>query len=499
MSHTREYEIGETHVHELDARHLEEGLRLIAEHIREERDVVIVLTHYPEFRRTNHWIDYRLLGEILGVRLGLKEDLPMLLQQEHSLMPTTIHDIEAFVHGAVVETLHHAPNDYGDSLGDKVDRLLTNRWIGFPVLALVLGLVFKLTFMLGDPIGDWLDEGVLLLHDWLYTIIPDGWTQSLLADGIVLGVGSLATALPNIVILFFMLSIMEESGYMERVAYLMDGLLHRLGLHGRSFIPMLMGFDCNVPAIMAAKDIHDPKERSLTMLMVPYMSCSARLPVYILFISVFFHDSKALVLASLYAMGVVCSFMFALIMKNTRWFYSPQDDHVNELPAFRMPTARAIAGHIWFRASDFLKKISTVVLCASVIIWALEYFPAQNLEHLEDSYLAVVGHWIEPLMQPLGFDWRLSVCLLTGIPAKEAIAATFAILYGNDIAGMGLTAATAYGFLVFTLLYFPCIATVATLRKELGRKWALFSVFNSLVLAWVAAFAVQVIAYLIYG
>ena len=485
------------HIHEVDARHLEDGLKLIAQHIAENKDVIILLTHYRELRHTKHWIDYPLLGQILGVRVGLKEDLPMLLKQKHEMEPTTIHDVEAFVHGAVVETLHHAPNDYGDNLSDKIDRFLTNRWIGFPILIIVLGLMFRLTFLLGDPIQEWLDSGVTALHDWLYTVLPAGWTQSLLADGVVVGVGSLATALPNIIILFTMLSLMEESGYMERVAYLMDGVMHKLGLHGRSFIPMLMGFDCNVPAIMAAKDIKDPKERSLTMLMVPFMSCSGRLPVYILFISTFFHSHQALVLSGLYLIGILLSFAFALLMKNTRWFKSKKDDHVNELPALRMPTAKAVVGRVWFRVSDFLKKISTVVLCASIIIWVLEYFPSQDLNDLENSYLATIGHWMAPIMAPLGFDWRLSVCLLTGIPAKEAIASTFAILFNNGIGSVGLSSATAFGFMVFTLLYFPCIATMATLRKELGRKWAAFSMVQSLVLAWVAAWIVQITANLL--
>ena len=490
MKYTIEYTVDGTHIHEIDARHLEEALPMVAEHILHVQDVIILLSHYAEFRRTRHWIDYHLLGELLGVRVGLKEDLPMLMRQPHTARPTTIHDIDGFVRGAIQETLHHAPNDYGDTITDRVDRFLTNRWIGFPILAVVLAIVFKCTFLFGDPLGDLIDEGISALHDWLYVVMPQGWLVSLLADGIVAGVGSLLTALPNIIILFFFLSLMEDSGYMSRVAFLMDKVMHRLGLHGRSFIPMLMGFDCNVPAIMAAKDIRDNKERALTMLMVPFMSCSARLPVYVLFIGAFFPNNKGLVLMSLYLMGILCSFIFAFIMKNTVWFRSPSDDHVTELPLFAMPTARGIAGHIWYRVSDFLKKITTVVLFASIIIWALEYFPTGNLESMESSWLASIGHFIEPLMSPLGFDWRMSVCLLTGIPAKEAIAATFAILFGGNITGMEMSAASAYAFLVFTLLYFPCVATVATLSKEVGRKWAAFSIINSLILAWVMSFII---------
>ena len=292
---------------------------------------------------------------------------------------------------------------------------------------------------------------------------------------------------------------MEDTGYMARVAFLTDGLMHRLGLHGRSFIPMLMGFDCNVPAIMAAKDIPDPKERALTMLMVPFMSCSARLPVYVLFISIFFADHKALVLMSLYLLGILCSFIFALIMKHTRWFRKPEVDMVNELPDFHLPSAKSILGHIWYRVSDFLHKISTIVLFASIIIWALEYFPSGDLQMLEESWLAAIGQWIEPVMRPLGFDWKLSVCLMTGLPAKEAIGSTFAMLYGANsaAAAMSLTPVSAYAFLVFTLLYFPCVATIATIRRELNWKWATFTVVNSVVLAWVVAFLVNVIGNMI--
>ena len=284
---------------------------------------------------------------------------------------------------------------------------------------------------------------------------------------------------------------MEDTGYMARVSFLMDSLMHRVGLHGRSFVPMLMGFDCNVPAIIAAKDIHNPKDRTLTMLMIPFMSCSARLPVYILFINAFFPSHRAWVLGSLYLLGLILSFLFAKLMKRLPAFKTPEDDCINELPDFHLPSIGFVSRHIWLRISDFLKKISTIVLFASVIIWALQYFPAQDLEHIDQSWLANIGHWLEPIMQPLGFDWRLSVCLITGLPAKEAIAATFAILFTGGIENSGLTAVNAYAFLVFTLLYFPCVATIETLRKETGFWWACFSMLNSLLLAWGMAFLIN--------
>ena len=303
--------------------------------------------------------------------------------------------------------------------------------------------------------------------------------------------------LPNIIILFFFISLMEDSGYMAREAFIMDTIMHRVGLHGRSFVPMLMGFGCNVPAIMAARDIQNPKDRVLTMLMVPFMSCSARLPVYMLFVDTFFADHKALVMISLYAIGICLSVLFAFVMKKTPWFRQDDDDSVNELPEFRLPKARVTAAHIWERVADYLQKICTVILWASIIIWALEYFPSQDLNDLENSYLASIGKAVSPILEPLGFDWKMSVCLLTGLPAKEAIVSTLAILYDGDIATAGFTPLTAFSFLLFVLLYFPCIATIATLRREAGKVWAWFTVFHSLALAWLVSFLVYQIGSLL--
>jgi len=243
-----------------------------------------------------------------------------------------------------------------------------------------------------------------------------------------------------------------------------------------------------VPAIMAARDLKDPRDRALTMLMVPFMSCSARLPVYMLFVDTFFVKHKALVMLSLYAIGVCLGILFALIMKRTKWFKKPDEDLVNELPEFRLPSWRSTCTHIWERVADYLQKIATVILWASIIIWALEYFPTQSSGDVERSYLAMIGKALEPVMSPLGFDWKMAVCLLTGLPAKEAIVSTLAILYG-DIS-TGFTPLTAYAFMVFVLLYFPCVATVVTLRREVGRGWAWYVVVQSLLLAWVCAFAI---------
>ena len=525
MAFIESHDLDELHGHSfdvvlqvVDSTRLEESLMLTPHIVDEKEKIVLALSRYDLLLDSDHSLQIGKLSELLGVPVTrvsishnygldeLLESVDKVAHQEASNAHPVFHaweqkDEEAYmgyVHGVLTQTLNHGHHDKKTRI-EIIDDILTSPISGSIILAIILGITFECTFLLGGPLQDWLQMGVDALYELVQTHMAAGWLQSLLGDGIIIGVGSLLTALPNIIILFFFLSIMEDTGYMARVAFLTDGLMHRLGLHGRSFIPMLMGFDCNVPAIMAAKDIPDPKERALTMLMVPFMSCSARLPVYVLFISIFFADHKALVLMSLYLLGILCSFIFALIMKHTRWFRKPEVDMVNELPDFHLPSAKSILGHIWYRVSDFLHKISTIVLFASIIIWALEYFPSGDLQMLEESWLAAIGQWIEPVMRPLGFDWKLSVCLMTGLPAKEAIGSTFAMLYGANsaAAAMSLTPVSAYAFLVFTLLYFPCVATIATIRRELNWKWATFTVVNSVVLAWVVAFLVNVIGNMI--
>lgn len=402
-----------------------------------------------------------------------------------------------FVHGALEETLTHAQNDTGHSWADRLDKMLTNRWVGLPLLMLILWLVFECTFTLGSYPQEWISNGIQLLVDWLHGLMPSTWWTSLLLDGVLMGIGAVLAFLPNIIIMFFFLSLMEDTGYMARAAYVLDKIMHRIGLHGSSFIPMLMGFGCNVPAIMAARDITNKKDRALTMLMVPFMSCSARLPVYMLFIGAFFADQKAIVMLSLYVLGVLLSILFAFIMQRTSAFRQPKHDYVSELPAYRRPTWRNTGMHIWERVADYLQKIPAVIIWASVIIWALTYFPTGSMNDMEHSYLASIGQWMEPVMKPLGFDWKMSVCLLTGLPAKEAIVSTMGILYPSDMALVAFTPVTAYAFMAFVLLYFPCVATITTLGKELGAKWAWFSLVQSMLLAWIVSFVIYQVGCLI--
>ena len=416
-----------------------------------------------------------------------------------------------YVHGALVETLRHSADNSDHTLLQKIDAVLTNRLIGLPLLLLILFLVFEATFTLGAWPQQWIEDGVELLCAWLAGVLPAGWFSSLLVDGIVQGCGAVISFLPNIFILFVLLSLLEDSGYMARAAFLMDKIMHRIGLHGRSFVPMLLGFGCNVPAIMAAKSIENPKDRTLTMLMIPFMSCSARIPVYLLIVGAFFTGCKALVMMGIYLAGILLSILFAIVMKRTKWFRKETDDFVSELPAFRMPALKSTWGHIWERTSDYLHKITTVILAASVIIWALEFFPrerTQDGKYKEESYLCDIGRAMSPVMKPLGFDWKMNVCLITGLPAKEAIVSTMGILYHTEddesltraiSEGEDMNQAVALAFMLFVLLYFPCVATISTLRKEVGWQWAAFTVIHSLALAWVVAFLVFRIGSLFIG
>ena len=501
----------------VDSTRLEESLMLTPHIIDEHQKIVLAIGRYDLLLKTDHSLNIPKLEQLIGVptcRVSVRKNygLPNCLDIVENTIhkpASTAHPIyhlrdqgdddtyRAYVHGILTETLTHAKDDKHQTRLERIDKVLTNPWLGFPIMMAILYLVFWCTFTLGAYPQAWIEGGIDALSTWLWGLLDPSWWSSLLIDGVLQGVGAVLAFLPNIIILFFFISLMEDSGYMAREAFIMDTIMHRVGLHGRSFIPMLMGFGCNVPAIMAARDIQNPKDRVLTMLMVPFMSCSARLPVYMLFVDTFFERHKALVMISLYAIGICLSVLFAIIMKRTKWFRQDNDDTVNELPEFRLPKARSTAAHIWERVADYLQKICTVILWASIIIWALEYFPTQDLNDLEHSYLASIGQFVSPLLEPLGFDWKMSVCLLTGLPAKEAIVSTLAILYGGDISAAGFTPLTAYSFMLFVLLYFPCVATIATLRREAGKVWAWFTVFHSLFLAWFISFIVYQIGSLL--
>lgn len=418
-----------------------------------------------------------------------------------------------FVRGALKETFMPGEKDKRQ-LTNAIDTLLTHQWLGFPFLIIFMWITFQATFSLGSYPMDWIEAGVGALGDWVAGIMPEGPLNDMLVNGIIAGVGGVIVFLPNILILFFFISLMEDTGYMARAAFIMDRLMHKIGLHGKSFIPLLIGFGCNVPAIMATRTLESRRDRIITMLITPFMSCSARLPVYILLVSAFFPVNQGLVLMSIYLVGILLAVLTALLLKKTL-FAKSSDPFVMELPPYRMPTMRNTTIHMWGKAGQYLRKMGTIILLASVLIWALGYFPLEreaapdSSEHLEQSYIGQIGKFIEPGIEPLGFDWKMGVSIVTGLAAKEIVVSSMGILYhvpdaeentqslaeslksqvdkqGNVV----FTPLVAYGFMLFILIYFPCMAAIAAIKKEAGWKWAIFTMIYTTALAWVVSFCV---------
>ena len=424
----------------------------------------------------------------------------------------------AFIRGALKETYTVANNE-NKIKNHGLDALFTNKWLGFPVFLFLMFLMFQVTFTLGSYPQEWIEAGVKWFGSLIQNNMSAGALRDLLVDGIIGGVGGVIVFLPNIIILFFCISLMEDTGYMARAAFLMDKLMHGIGLHGKSFIPLLMGFGCNVPAIMATRTLDNKKDRILTMLIIPFMSCSARLPVYILLISAFFTHHHGLVLTSIYAVGILLGVLTALVLNKTS-FRKKDAPFVMELPPYRMPTLRNTIIHMWSKSVQYLKKMGTIILLASIIVWALGYFPREvnssnnSSTQLENSYIGRLGHFIEPVIHPLGYDWKIGVSLLSGLAAKEIVVSTMGVLYQSDAETVGTSASlqtklqeqeftggprigqkvftplVAYSLMLFILIYFPCVAAVAAIRKESNWKWAVFSVFYSTALAWIVAFLV---------
>lgn len=417
----------------------------------------------------------------------------------------------AFVRGALAECYQRNRKSTLHAFTDRLDAVVTHRWLGYPVFLVFMFVTFWCTFALGQYPMDWIDA----LFGWLGDLVRDhmapGPLRSLLADGVIAGVGSVIVFLPNILILYLFISFMEDSGYMARAAFIMDKLMHKMGLHGKSFIPMIMGFGCNVPAIMATRTIEDRKSRLLTMLVVPMMSCSARIPVYVILVSAFFSRHAAVILTGLYLLGMVMAVLMAKLF--SRFFVKGESlPFVMELPPYRLPTAKAVLRHTWEKGKEYLKKMGTIILGASIIVWALSYFPTNEdrIAQAENSYMAKIGQAIEPAMRPCGFDWRQSVSLLAGIGAKEVVASTMAVVYAtsNEEAEMleadfesednelrisqlihdNMTPLSAASMLLFILLYMPCISTVVAIKNESGHwKWALFTVVYTIGLAWIVS------------
>ena len=445
---------------------------------------------------------------------------------EQLIKEETKEDCETAIMDAKYGFIHGALQEAGFAEGKKqdtyqmthfLDAIITHKYFGFPLFFFFLYIMFQVTFSIGQYPMDWIDAGVAALGDWVSRSMPDGPVKAMLVDGVIGGVGAVIVFLPQILILYFFISFMEDSGYMARAAFIMDKLMHKMGLHGKSFIPLIMGFGCNVPAIMATRTIESRRSRLITMLVLPMMSCSARLPIYIMITGTFFAlQYRSIIMLSLYAIGILMAVIISRLF--SKYVIKGEDTpFVMELPPYRFPTSKAIIRHTWEKGKQYLKKMGGIILVASIIVWALGYFPhndqLDNQAQQEQSYIGRIGKAIEPVFRPQGFDWKLDVGLLAGVGAKEIVASTMGVLYSNDssvaesdnadndttkytrlrrqMLSDGITPLTAYSYLLFVLLYFPCVATIAAIKNESGSwKWALFGALYTTALAWIVSAAV---------
>lgn len=407
-----------------------------------------------------------------------------------------------FISGALKETFTQNNHDT-EAFTRVVDSIVTNRFWGFPIFFIFLYIMFEGTFVLGEYPQQAIEWLVGLIAQGTETFLSPGPLKDLIIDGIIGGVGGVIVFLPNILLLYFFISFMEDSGYMARAAFIMDKIMHKMGLHGKSFIPLIMGFGCNVPAIMSSRIIESRKARLVTMLVNPLMSCSARLPIYLVMIGAFFPGKASLILLSIYAIGILLAVLMARIF--TKFLVKGDDSpFVMELPPYRMPTAKVVLRHTWEKGKQYLKKMGGIIMVASIIIWFLGYYPNHEAyettaEQQENSYIGQLGKAIEPAIEPLGFDWKMGIGILSGIGAKELVVSTLGVLYTNEddvdtvelSERIPITPLVAYGYMLFVLIYFPCIATLAAIKQESGGwKWAIFAATYTTILAWLVAFGV---------
>ena len=494
--------------------------------------------------------------EIISARVIEEQRIIDLL---HTNTESAIVDAKyAFIQGALAETYKpHQDATPRKTVTDKIDAIVTNKWMAFPIFIAVLYLIFQTTFAVGDYPMQWIDWFVGKFGDFVATFMADGWLKDLVVDGIISGVGSVLVFLPNILILYFFISLMEDSGYMSRAAFIVDKLMHKIGLHGKSFIPMVMGFGCNVPAIMATRAIESRKSRMITIAIIPFMSCAGRLPIFVLLAGAFFPHNAALVLLGIYLLGIVLAILSAIVLSK----FVKDDDlpFVMELPPYRIPTAKAIWRHTWEKGQQYLQKMATTILICSVIIWFLGYFPknkelmaaqeeyatlaqtpagrlSANADEIdvnaatatkqelmtridslyayqqENSYIGQLGRMVSPALDPLGFNWKMDVGLLTGIAAKELVVSTLGVMYsegakvseGHDMSEdtqlqsalvNDVTPAAALSFMVFILLYFPCVATFVAIKNETGKwRWAVACCAYTMAVAWIMSFIVYRLA-----
>ena len=508
------------HIHLNHGKYIEDSISAVKRAIGENEDI--------RHRYSTRYLAIKLLegdshAEQLMATLPNGESIISIRDKEGRKIKEELNeDAETAIMNAKYAFINGALKEAEYSIGKQkdtyhtthaIDTIITNKYLGFPIFFTIIYLMFHATFTLGEYPMDWIDCAIGALSDFVSDTMPDGPLKDLVCDGIIGGVGAVIVFLPQILILYAFISFMEDSGYMARAAFIMDKLMHKMGLHGKSFIPLIMGFGCNVPAVMATRTIESRKSRLITMLVLPFMSCSARIPIYVMIIGTFFAAQyRSAIMLSIYITGMVVAVVVSRIL--SKHVIKGEDmPFVMELPPYRFPTWQATARHTWEKGKQYLRKMGGVILVASVIVWALGYFPhndnVDKEQQLEESYIGKIGHAIEPVFAPQGFNWKLGVGIISGAGAKEIVASTIGVLYsasdnvqeGDDFVHSqlrskmeadGITPLTAYCFLLFVLLYFPCIATIAAIKSETGSwKWALFTAAYTTTLAWVVSALVK--------
>lgn len=507
------------HIHINHGHEIEHGIKEIQEHLKLEDDLrQRYSTRYLAIKLLEHDKDVeqyvRTLPDSAEIFKHRDDAAQRVKEETGDDSETAIMDAKyGFIHGALKEANYqtgHEKDTY--HLTHFIDAILANRWVGFPLFILFLFVMFSATFVLGEYPKGWLEDGVAWLGEFVGNTLPEGPLRAMLVDGVIGGVGAVIVFLPQILILYFFISFMEDCGYMARAAFIMDKLMHKMGLHGKSFIPLVMGFGCNVPAIMATRTIESRRSRLVTMLIIPLMSCEARIPIYVMLIGSFFAlKYQPFIMMAIYLMGIIMAVIMSKVF--SRFLFKGEDTpFVMELPPYRFPTWKALGRHTWEKGREYLKKMGGIILVASIIVWALGYFPHNEAlsesEQQEQSYIGTIGHAVEPVFLPQGFSWKLDIGLIAGVGAKEIVATTMGVLYSSDNAEFrkdlqteiaernhvsydqaeSVTLLTAMSFLLFVLLYFPCIATIAAIKGETGSwRWALFAAGYTTLLAWVVS------------
>lgn len=536
------------HIHINYGSNIEKAISKIQPHIKINKDLrAKYSSRYLSIKLLeNDKTSYKLIEQCPNANI-IKENAKLAikeLEEEYKeRCSSIITDAKyGFIAGALKETFIPGEEE-SRKYTAIIDMFLTHKLLGFPIFFFFMWLMFQTTFSLGSYPMDLIDSAVQGLGNLIRNNMEAGMLRDLLVDGIIGGVGGVIIFLPNILILFFFISFMEDTGYMARASFIMDKVMHKIGLHGKSFIPMVMGFGCNVPSILATRTLENRKDRILTMLIIPFMSCSARLPVYVLLISAFFPNNQGLVLISIYLIGIIIASSVSIAL-NKLLFKKEDVPFVMELPPYRIPTLRNTLTHMWHKAEQYLKKMGTVILLASILIWALGYFPRETnysknydtiinnikndnkldktlkeskiieiekereAERQKNSYIGKMGQFIQPVLNPLGFDWKIGVAIITGLAAKEIIIGTMGVLYQADegsennlqhklktqVHTIGPKAGekvfnplVAYALMLFILIYFPCVAVIAAIKKEAGTKWALFTIFYTTFIAYIVA------------